>query len=138
MTCKTTDPNCIKYIFDSCYLYLHLSRGVWVRPTKERADREHPPPKASIVNLASVITWFDIDPPGTQKFYLPDHVVSKLEDYAFCLFGSARKKSLIIDVISKEFNHFVFLDFMTPTNVANQGHHVANVITFLLSLYHHQ
>ena len=63
MTCKTIDPNCIKYIFDSCHLYLHLSRGVWVRPTKERADREHPAPKASIVNLASVITWFDIERP---------------------------------------------------------------------------
>jgi hypothetical protein len=66
----------------------HLScRKVWLKPNIRDADRQHPAAKPEIINLCSVIMWFEM-PEGLAKFNLPDNVVNKLEQYAFCLFDA--------------------------------------------------
>ena len=89
---KMIDPACIRSDFVTSYFLKLPFRTMWVRPTKKKADREHPAPVNRVIKLSSVIAWFEISPPDVDKFAIPQDVQTKLQKYAYCLFGSARSK----------------------------------------------
>lgn len=69
---KMTDPECIN--------------KVWTKPNRKDASRKYPAPIPNVIELPSVIIWFDMFQ-DTLKFTLPDNVQKKLHEYSFCLFG---------------------------------------------------